>query len=114
MSKIAMISQPMKGKTDAQIEAQKAKAVAYLTAHGYEVADTFFKDEHHEAQETPEVLTAKGIRQIPVHFLAKSLESMSRVDAVYFCAGWETARGCFVEHIVATNYGLKCLYEVEN
>lgn len=52
-----------------------------------------------------------GIVQIPVHFLAKSLEAMATCDAVYFCKGWEETRGCRIEHEVAVAYGLTVLSE---
>ena len=36
---------------------------------------------------------------------------MSRCNAVYFCKGWENARGCKIEHDAAVAYGLKIIYE---
>lgn len=42
-----------------------------------------------------------------------SLEAMSKCHAVYFCKGWERARGCRVEHQIATLYGLQMIYEKE-
>ena len=56
-------------------------------------------------------MEAEGVVQIPVRFLAKSLEKMSLCDAVYFCKGWEQARGCRIEHEVAVAYGLNVIYE---
>lgn len=56
-------------------------------------------------------MKAEGVVQIPVRFLAKSLEKMSLCDAVYFCKGWEQARGCRIEHEVAVAYGLDVIYE---
>ena len=49
--------------------------------------------------------------QISIYYLAKSLENMSLCDAVYFCKGWDDARGCSIEHSVAFAYGLDILYE---
>lgn len=49
--------------------------------------------------------------QIPLSFLAKSLENMSLCHAAYFCKGWEQARGCRIEHDAAVAYGLTILYE---
>ena len=56
-------------------------------------------------------MEAEGVVQIPVRFLAKSLEKMSLCDAVYFCKGWEQARGCRIEHEVAVAYGLNVICE---
>lgn len=53
----------------------------------------------------------RGVVQIPLCFLAKSLESMSLCHAVYFCDGWEAARGCRIEHEAAVEYGLETIYE---
>lgn len=101
--KRAMISQPMRGKTDEEIEAQREKAVKALEAMGYSVANTFFKGGFGED------INEKVNR--PIYFLAKSLAGMSECNAVYFCHGWETARGCKVEHQVAQEYGLEIIYE---
>lgn len=44
--------------------------------------------------------------------LAKSIEAMSKVDAVTFMPGWENARGCKIEHEIAVKY-YKFIKEVE-
>lgn len=102
-----MLSQPMNGKTDEEIAATKEKAVSYLEGKGYEVINTLFTDEWY----SKEKMQQRGIKQIPLCFLAKSLESMSLCDAAYFCEGWEEARGCRIEHDAALAYGLKIIYE---
>ena len=104
---IAMISQPMRGKTDAEIEETRNKAISTLEGMGFEVLNTWFKDSWAEAS----ALEAEGVKQIPVKFLAKSLESMSKCDAVYFCDGWDEARGCVIERMVAKQYGLQIIDE---
>ena len=53
----------------------------------------------------------RGVVQIPLCFLAKSLENMSLCHAAYFCKGWENARGCKIEHEAAVAYGLDIIYE---
>ena len=53
----------------------------------------------------------RGVVQIPLCFLAKSLENMSLCHAAYFCKGWENARGCRIEHEAAKAYGLEIIYE---
>ena len=58
-----------------------------------------------------EAMEACGVVQIPLCFLAKSLENMSLCHAAYFCKGWEQARGCRIEHEAAKAYGLKIIYE---
>lgn len=103
----AMLSQPMGGKTDAEIAATREKAIAALTEQGYEVVNTLFTDEWY----SQEKMTERGVVQIPLCFLAKSLENMSLCHAAYFCKGWENARGCKIEHDAAVAYGLDIIYE---
>lgn len=102
-----MISQPMAGKSEEEILAAKQAATEFLEKEDYEVVNTLFSDEWTKT----ETMKNSGIVQIPVHFLAKSLEVMATCDAVYFCKGWESARGCRIEHEVATAYGLTVLGE---
>lgn len=103
----AMISQPMNGKTDDEIVATREKAVKELEAAGYEVVNTYFDDEWYD----PENMRARGVVQIPLCYLAKSLENMSLCHTAYFCKGWENARGCKIEHDAAVAYGLDIIYE---
>lgn len=105
--KKAMISQPMNGKTDEEIKETRDKAIAVLTSKGYEIINTLFTDEWYSKEKMEE----RGVVQIPLCFLAKSLENMSLCHAAYFCKGWEQARGCKIEHEAAIAYGLNIIYE---
>lgn len=105
--KKAMLSQPMAGKTDDEIINTRERAVAYLESKGYEVVNTLFTDEWYSTKSMIE----RGVAQIPLCFLAKSLENMSLCHVVYFCKGWENARGCKIEHDTAVAYGLEIIYE---
>ena len=103
----AMLSQPMAGKTDEEIIAIREKAIKALEAQGYEIVNTLFTDEWYNREN----MEKRGVVQIPLCFLAKSLENMSLCHAVYFCKGWEQARGCRLEHDAAVAYGLDVIYE---
>lgn len=107
MIKKAMLSQPMAGKTDEEIVATREAAIKALEAEGYEIVNTLFTDEWYSSESMKE----RGVVQIPLCFLAKSLENMSLCHAAYFCKGWENARGCRIEHEEAKEYGLKIIYE---
>ena len=107
MVKKAMLSQPMAGKTDEEIVDTREKAVAALKEKGYEVVNTPFTDEWYSREN----MKKRGVVQIPLCFLAKSIENMSLCHAAYFCNGWENARGCKLEHAVAEAYGLEIIYE---
>ena len=89
------ISQPMKNRTDEEILREREKAIKdameYL-GEDVEVIDSFFQDAPHEAK--------------PLWFLGKSLELLSSADIAYFANGWEDARGCVVEHMCASLYGI--------
>ena len=105
--KKAMLSQPMAGKTNEEIVATRERAIATLTEKGYEIINTLFTDEWYGK----DAMESRGVVQIPLCFLAKSLEKMSLCHAVYFCKGWENARGCRIEHDAAKAYGLEIIYE---
>lgn len=105
--KKAMLSQPMNGKTDEEIIATRERAIKILEDKGYEIINTFFTDEWYSKEKMAE----RGVVQIPLCFLSKSLENMSLCHAAFFCKGWENARGCKIEHEVAKAYGLEIIYE---
>ena len=103
----AMLSQPMAGKTEEEIKETRERAIQVLREKGYEIVNTLFTDEWYSKESMEE----RGVVQIPLCFLAKSLESMSLCHAVYFCKGWENTRGCMIEHDAAVAYGLDVIYE---
>jgi hypothetical protein len=98
----AMISQPMNGKTNEQIIGERKEAVRWLERAGYEIVDTVFN----QTMALPNEVVNKSVA-----FLNKSIEAMSICHAVYFCKGWENARGCKIEHDIASAYGLAVFYE---
>ena len=105
--KKAMLSQPMAGKTEKEIVETRERAIAALKERGYEIVNTLLTDEWYR----DEAMIERGVVQILLCFLAKSLENMSLCHAAYFCAGWEKARGCRIEHEAAKAYGLEIIYE---
>lgn len=107
MSKKAMLSQPMAGRSDEEIISARNRAVKDLEDKGFDVINTMFTDEWY----SPEAMKERGVVQIPLCFLAKSLDNMSKCHAAYFCKGWENARGCKIEHEAALAYGLEIIYE---
>lgn len=107
MNPKAMISQPMHGKTEAEIVATRKMATSFLAERGYDVVNTLFTD----AWYSEEAMAGRGVVQVPLCFLAKSLENMSLCHTAFFCKGWEEARGCGIEHEAAKAYGLDIIYE---
>lgn len=105
--KKAMLSQPMNGKTEDEIIKTRERAIKALQEKGYEIVNTLFTDEWYNKEN----MEKRGVVQIPLCFLAKSLENMAKCHAAYFCKGWESARGCKIEHQAAVEYGLTIIYE---
>ena len=88
------ISQPMRGKTDEEILAERADAVqAARDALGeeVEVIDSFFG--------TSDLSHA-------LEYLGESLKLLAKADIAYFAPGWRDARGCKIEHACADAYGI--------
>ena len=104
MNKRAMISQPMRGKTDEEIFEVRDHVAAKLHDMGCEVVDTVFDF-------SDEQLKALGVKNAALYYLSNSIQAMSRCDCMYFVKGWESARGCLIEHVAAVAYGLEVLYE---
>ena len=79
--KKAMLSQPMIGKSEEEIIATREKAIKTLKEKGFEIVNTLFTDEWYSKEKMAE----RGVVQIPLCFLAKSLDNMSKCHAAYFC-----------------------------
>ena len=97
------ISQPMKGKTDEEIKAERAKAVEEAKKalnDEVEIIDSFFQGAPVDAK--------------PLWFLGKSLELLSTADVAYFARDWEKYRGCRIEHTAAMEYGIKVIEYAED
>lgn len=107
--KKAMISQPMAGKTGEQIVAACEKAVACLGAMVYEVVNTLFTDEWY----SDEAMEGRGVVQVPLCFLAKSLENMSKCHAA-FCKGWEKAVGVASSTMPPSHTDLRCCMRISD
>lgn len=92
------ISQPMRGKTDEEILAERKKAIESAERNlgePVEVIDSFFQSAPVDAR--------------PLWFLGKSLELLSTADIAYFAKGWEDARGCRIENQCAIEYGIEVI-----
>lgn len=105
--KNAMLSQPMAGRTDDEIIKTRERAIAYFKENGFDLVNTLFTDEWY----SKDSMEKRGVENIPMCFLAKSIENMSLCNVAYFCKGWENARGCKIEHDVAKAYGMEIIYE---
>ena len=94
------ISQPMRDKTNEQIKQEREKAVKIaqeLVGEEIDAIDRFFENAPHDAK--------------PLWFLGKSLELLSTADVAFFVKGWEEYRGCRIEQLAASQYGIPVLQE---
>lgn len=101
------ISMPMRGLSNDEVGSSVDSIMNKLVAQGYEVCGNLFPTDWANRDN----LVEQGITNAPLHFLARSLDVMSKCDAVYFAKGWENARGCRIEHEAAKAYGLTIIYE---
>ena len=104
--KLAVISQPMAGKTKEQIISERENAVHFLEKNGCEVVDTVFDI-------SDSSMDVFGVKVKPVYYLSQAIREMSKCDLVYFCKGWENARGCAIEFNIANAYGINTMYETK-
>lgn len=89
------ISQPMNGKTDREILAEREIAIVKakeLVGEDVEVIDTFYTDLSNDAK--------------PLEYLARSIADLAKADIAYFAKGWEKKRGCKIEYECAIQYGV--------
>lgn len=88
------ISQPMRGKSDEEILAERERAIQRVKEQfpraDIEVIDSFFQDDD----------------SAPLALLGKALQLLSAADVAFFAKGWADARGCKIEHICAIEYGV--------
>lgn len=99
-----MISMPMGNDPDWRTRYVKVRH--RLTERGYKVTPLHVKVLF---DIVPEV--QYPVKSIPLLMMGNSMYRMAVSDTVYFCKGWEDARGCVIEHEAAEKYGLNILYE---
>lgn len=95
------ISQPMRDKTNEQIENERSIALSKIQTlypnEKLEIIDSFFKDAPHEAN--------------ALWFLGKSIELLSTADIAYFIGDWKHYRGCRIEYQCCCSYGIETIEE---
>ena len=94
------IAQPMRDKTDEQIEAERNRAIENakeVLGEEVEVIQSFFKGAPHDAT--------------PLWYLGESIKLLGQADFVYFCKDWEKYRGCCIERECCIRYGINYMDE---
>lgn len=98
MKKKIFISQPMSGRTDECIKAERAEIEMLAKARfgaDAEIIDSFFEGAPHDAK--------------PLWYLGKAFEKLSEADVAIFAEGWYHARGCVMEYEACRNYGIETI-----
>ena len=96
------ISQPMKGLTLQEINAERI--------HVLEALEKYYNEEIVLIEQ----FFDKDLHYTPVTCLAESLKMMEHADVIVFTGKWEGARGCQIEHEVAREYGVaKIAYAIK-
>ena len=92
---VVFISQPMSGKSDAEILSVREEVKAVIRekyGDNVFIIDSFIKS-----------------NKSPVYMLGTAISLMSSADVVVFADGWENSRGCRIEYQVAKEYGIECV-----
>lgn len=92
------ISQPMRGKTDEEILAERKKAIESAERNlgePVEVIDSFFQNAPAGAK--------------PLWYIGESIKYLGEADVAFFAKGWEDARGCRIENQCAIEYGIEVI-----
>lgn len=95
--KKVFISQPMNDKNETDIINERNAAIVEIKKYCNEPVDviqSYFPDAE---------------KYHPLVNLGKSIQCMADADVVYFCKGWNEARGCRIEHECAKLYHLKII-----
>lgn len=97
------ISQSRRNKTDAEIQAERAKAIDECRAYAACIGE--------KAYIIDSIIEEDSER--PLWYLGESLRLLSGADAAYFVRGWENRwdenRGCRIEHMACVEYGIKII-----
>lgn len=105
--KKVFISMPMRGLSDEQILENREKVIQDVRRRFG--SDVMFVSSiigggnqvHIESDNTA------------LKYLAMSIDMLVDADLVYFCKGYQKARGCTIEHMCALEYGKEIMYELE-
>ena len=93
------ISQPMKNKSESEILITRDKAIDRIKQ--------LFPDNEVVIINSYFMAYSPTEGNIPLKYLAKSIELLADADIAYFCPGWKDARGCIIEYECAFAYDIK-------
>jgi len=92
------VSLPMRGLSVEDIRSRQEALFAQFALPDWELMDTVIEDPNAEPGND-------------LWYLGRSIQLLGNADAVIFANDWRSARGCVIEHLVVTSYGIPALYE---
>ena len=95
------ISQPMRGKTDGEIKAERRSIIEKINT---------LCGEHTEIEIIDSFFEGAPAKATPLWFLGKSIMLLGEADVVVFAKGWSKMNGCYIEHECAVRYGKRIVY----
>ena len=94
-----MISQPMNGVPDSEVRKIQNDLKEKFAKYNIDVVDSFLT-----------WIPDTEIKNPRLFYLGRTIQNfLSDVDAVYFCTGWEKAKGCRIERCICEEYGILIL-----
>ena len=101
------ISQPMTGRTEADIIEERgraAKQIKKIYGDNIEICDSYRTDIERDNTEKTRIYHNHNK---DVYWLGESINSLSWADLIWFVDGWERSRGCRIENHIATEFGIE-------
>lgn len=99
------ISQPMSGRTESEISAERDWITNLMNQIGNGLSDRGIAVEIIESFERKYLNS--GVN--PLIPLSCCIQKLSEADIVVFAPGWKKSRGCRVEHTCAKEYGISII-----
>lgn len=91
------ISLPMHDRPNKEIEQQLKEARSAISR--------IFSDQELTVLHNRGCIAPSGAGRL--YYLGSAIQRLDKVDAVYFCPGWEESKGCQVEHYICELYGIQ-------
>lgn len=108
LPKLFFISQPMAGKTDVEIAAERTMIKERIKREINPAA--IFINSVLDREKMKKETKDKKVKSESLYYLAKSLELLSTADMAVFAHDWLVARGCRIEETAARQYGIDVHY----
>ena len=99
------ISQPMNGKTDEEIQFERAIAIKDATQQVQDIYPDDWDEDGNQVEIMDTVIKDFSPDTHPLVYMGESIKMLAEADVVYFARGWHNARGCCIEHDCAKKYG---------